>query len=87
MNEPVSRAMRYLKMLQDDPQVVHLAMLRGSIATPDIRSMLHIHGQVALTKWDSFDRMEKALRHYAEGPDGEIARKALEDLTEPTLKD
>lgn len=87
MSEPISRTMRYLKLLKDDPTAVHMAMLRGTIATPDIRTLLHVHGQVALTKWDSFDRMEKALRHYAEGPDGEIARKALQDLTEPTLKD
>lgn len=87
MNEPISRTMRFLKQLKEDKQVVHIAMLRGTIAKPDIRSFLHAHGQVALTKWDSFNRMEKALRYYAEGPDGEIARKALEDLTEPTFKD
>lgn len=87
MSEPISRTMRFLKMLKEDPAAVHMALLRGIIALPDIRSLLHAHGQVALTKWDSFDRMEKALRHYAEGPDGEIARKALENLTEPTLKD
>ena len=68
MNEPVSRVMRFLKMLKDDPAAVHMAMLRGSIARPD-----------------RMESMEKALRHYAKGPDGEIARKALQDLTEPSL--
>ncbi len=87
MNEPISRTMRYLKMLETDPGAVHIAMLRGSIAKPAIRQMLHIHGQSALTKWDSIARMEKALRYYAQGPDGEIARKALEELTEPTFRD
>ena len=56
MSEPISRTMRYLKLLKDDPTAVHMAMLRGTIATPDIRSLLHVHGQVALIEASSFRR-------------------------------
>lgn len=79
MTETSSDALQYLQMLKDDPQVVHLAMLRGSIAKPDIRTMLHTHGEKALAQWDRLERMEKALRYYAEGPDGRIAKDALRD--------
>lgn len=35
-----------------DPIAVHANMLRGSIAKPSIRSMLHLYGEVALERWD-----------------------------------
>jgi hypothetical protein len=36
-----------------DPVLVHAAMLRGEIATPAIRDMLHVYGEDALARWDS----------------------------------
>jgi hypothetical protein len=36
-----------------DPALVHVAMLRGQIAKPDIRSMLHLYGEEALARWDA----------------------------------
>ena len=36
-----------------DPVVVHSAMLRGEIATPAIRDMLHVYGEAALARWDA----------------------------------
>jgi hypothetical protein len=36
-----------------DPAQVHVAMLRGEIAKPDIRSMLHVYGEAALARWDA----------------------------------
>jgi hypothetical protein len=42
--------------LRTDPAVVHLNMLRGGIAKPSLRNMLHLEGHDALTKWDRIDR-------------------------------
>jgi len=42
--------------LRHDPAAVHLNMLRGGIAKPTIRNMLHLHGSDALAKWDRIDR-------------------------------
>lgn len=36
-----------------DPVLVHAAMLRGEIAKPDIRDMLHAYGADALARWDA----------------------------------
>jgi hypothetical protein len=36
-----------------DPVLVHAAMLRGEIATPAIRDMLHVYGADALARWDA----------------------------------
>jgi hypothetical protein len=36
-----------------DPVAVHAAMLRGEIATPAIRDMLHVYGADALARWDA----------------------------------
>lgn len=36
-----------------DPVVVHAAMLRGEIAKPAIRDMLHLYGADALARWDA----------------------------------
>lgn len=73
-----SRALKYLKMLRDDPQVVFHALLRQSIARPTLRQMINVcGGDEAIRRWDRMERIEKALRHYAEGPDGEVARQAL----------
>lgn len=41
-----------------DPVAVHANMLRGTIATPDIRSLLHLHGAEALAKWDRAETAE-----------------------------
>ena len=40
-----------MRQLQD-PTLVHVAMIRGEIATPDIRTFLHAHGEDALAQWD-----------------------------------
>ena len=40
-----------MRKLQD-PTLVHVAMIRGEIATPDIRTFLHAHGEEALAQWD-----------------------------------
>jgi hypothetical protein len=36
-----------------DPVAVHAAMLRGEIAAPAIRDMLHVYGADALARWDN----------------------------------
>ena len=36
-----------------DPVMVHAAMLRGEIAKPDIRDMLHAYSAEALARWDA----------------------------------
>lgn len=40
------------KALQD-PVRVHIAILRGEIKLPDIRSVLHTYGEATLQKWDN----------------------------------
>lgn len=53
-----------------DPALVHAAMLRGEIAKPGIREMLHAHGEEALRRWDALAEaeriaeLEKALEDY-----------------------
>lgn len=42
-----------VKALLQDPAAVHVALLRGEIAKPDIRAMLHVYGSEALDKWDA----------------------------------
>jgi hypothetical protein len=44
-----------------DPEMVYLNMLRGGIAKPSIRQMLHLHGADALARWDSVEEIA-ALR-------------------------
>lgn len=44
------------EILRHDPAAVHLNMLRGGIAKPTIRNMLHLHGADALAKWDRIER-------------------------------
>ena len=46
-----------------DPEFVHLHMVRGTIAKPSIRQMLHAHGSKALEHWDRTERLEVALRY------------------------
>jgi hypothetical protein len=46
------------------PEAVHAAMLRGEIATPDIRTMLHVYGETALAKWDGAERAEQDQKRY-----------------------
>ena len=41
-----------------DPHAVHVSMLRGTIARPGIREMLHIHGAEALKRWDSYETIK-----------------------------
>lgn len=36
-----------------DPDAVHLNMLRGGIAKPSVRQMLHLHGEEALARWEN----------------------------------
>jgi len=50
-----------LKMLHDDPVAVHLNILRGTLAKPDIRSLLHLHGKEALARWDNAEKAEADL--------------------------
>lgn len=42
-----------IKALLQEPAAVHVAMLRGEIAKPDVRTMLHVYGEDALRRWDS----------------------------------
>ena len=35
-----------------DPATLCVNMIRGTIAKPDIRSLLHVHGEAALQTWD-----------------------------------
>lgn len=42
-----------LRAKLQDPVLVHVAMLRGEIAKPDFRSMLHVYGADALARWDA----------------------------------
>jgi hypothetical protein len=53
MNESsaVAELARVMAALQD-PLQVHLALLRGEIARPDIRAVLHAYGAEALERWD-----------------------------------
>jgi hypothetical protein len=47
------RAARWERQGLRDPVLVHAAMLRGEIATPAIRDMLHVYGAEALARWDA----------------------------------
>lgn len=42
-----------------DPVRVHAALLRGEIAKPAIRDMLHVYGERALRRWDSMEAQEE----------------------------
>ena len=53
-----ARIAEYEALLKS-PEAVHIALLRGDIAKPDIRSMLHVYGEGALDKWDGIE----AIRH------------------------
>jgi len=53
-----------MKRLLKDPAAVHVAMLRGEIAKPDIRSMLHCYGSEALDAWDSIEALRKDAERY-----------------------
>lgn len=44
-----------------DPVAVHINMLVGKIAKPDIRTMLHAYGAEALGRWDRAERLEGHL--------------------------
>lgn len=50
--EAHSDATRRMKAALRDPVTVHAALLRGEIAKPDIRDMLHVYGAEALERWD-----------------------------------
>lgn len=50
--EAHSDATRRMKAALRDPVTVHAALLRGEIAKPDIRDMLHVYGAEALARWD-----------------------------------
>lgn len=41
-----------------DPVIVHASMLRGTIATPPLRNMLHVYGAETLAKWDRAEKAE-----------------------------
>lgn len=51
-------AVRVLK----DPVAVHANMLRGGIAIPNLRDLLHLHGPEALARWDAFVPLLQALK-------------------------
>ena len=51
-----------LRKRLEDPHMVHLAMLRGEIGTPDIRDMLHVHGADALSRWDRAEQAAEMER-------------------------
>lgn len=36
-----------------DPLSVQMAMLRGQIGVPDVRSLVHVHGEAAVATWDA----------------------------------
>lgn len=38
-----------------DPLIVHVAMLRGEIAKPALRDMLHAYGGDVLARWDRLE--------------------------------
>jgi AMMECR1 domain-containing protein len=57
-----------LKKLKDG-DTVHANMLRGCIATPTIRQMLHLHGEDALAKWDRAEQAEQSLAALREPRD------------------
>jgi len=48
-----------------DPTVVHAAMLRGEIAKPALRDMLHAYGGDVLAKWDAAQPVPDAALHTA----------------------
>lgn len=53
-----ARIAEYESVLKS-PELVHIALLRGDIAKPDIRSMLHVYGQEALARWDGIEAQGK----------------------------
>lgn len=55
--EDAERVKGDLALLQD-PVNVCVNMIRGTIAKPDIRSLLHVHGEAALLKWDNAEAAE-----------------------------
>lgn len=45
-------ALLAIKAALQDPVTVHAALLRGEIAKPELRSMLHVYGSEVLDRWD-----------------------------------
>ena len=63
-----------LKASLRDPGVVHVNMLRGNIATPPLRSLLHLYGQDALARWDASEPAPGAPEGWREpSPDEQFA--------------
>lgn len=58
-----------------DPVAVHVNMLRGDIAKPDVRALLHLHGQEALERWDSVEALQAEAVRMRNNFDGEVARE------------
>lgn len=50
-----------------DPVVVHAAMLRGEIAKPAIRDMLHLYGADALARWDAAPPPAEPMARFCPG--------------------
>jgi len=50
-----------------DSAAVHANMLRGTIAMPAVRSMLHAHSGQALEAWDAAARLRDAVRELNPG--------------------
>jgi hypothetical protein len=50
-----------------DPTVVHAAMLRGQIATPTVRTILHIQGNGALEAHEAMERDAERYRLLRRG--------------------
>jgi len=68
-----------------DPELVYLNMLRGGIAKPSIRQMLHLHGADALARWDSVEetaalRAEVAALRAAVEMAQAVLRRLHDDL-------
>lgn len=48
--------------LRTDPQAVHAALIRGELARPELRALLHVFGEEALDRWDASESAEQRLR-------------------------
>lgn len=47
-----TQALRASLELLQEPAAVHIALLRGSIGRPSVRSLLHVYGERALARWE-----------------------------------
>jgi hypothetical protein len=75
-----------LKAQLQDPTVVHAAMLRGHIATPTVRTILHVYGAEALAARDALDDAIRALTDTLDYEwDGEF-RPEIERLNQAYMR-